>query len=91
METEVSSCCKARIEKDLGGIGVFSLTSGSLICSHCKRYCYYMPKSVSTQTHEVEDFCPNCEGRGDVNIGKSICTICNGKGKLLFTEVGKLI
>ena len=61
----LSACCKAEIEKDLGGIGVFTLTSGSLVCTKCKKYCYYMPKSVSTQSVGCmrcnDNSCPSCE------------------------------
>jgi len=34
-----SQCCNADIEEDKGGVGVFSLTTGALICSACKKYC----------------------------------------------------
>ena len=34
-----SQCCNADIEKDKGGVGVFSLVTGALICSACKKYC----------------------------------------------------
>ena len=38
---EKSNCCNAPLERDLGGVGVFSLTSGALICTKCRKYCAY--------------------------------------------------
>ena len=52
-----SQCCNADIEKDLGGVGVFSLTTGSLICQKCKKYCCYTIENVSTQI-DIDD--PHC-------------------------------
>jgi hypothetical protein len=38
---KISQCCNAPIKKDTGGVGIFSLTTGSLICSKCKKYCMF--------------------------------------------------
>ena len=34
-----SECCNADVKIDKGGIGVFSLTTGAMICSSCGKYC----------------------------------------------------
>lgn len=41
--------------------------------------------------HSVVDICPNCDGRGDVNIGLRECKVCSGTGRITFEEVGKII
>ena len=38
---QLSNCCSADIEQDLSPQGVFSLTSGCLICRKCRKYCGY--------------------------------------------------
>jgi hypothetical protein len=35
--------------------------------------------------HSVKDICPACKRL------KNKCKICNGKGYIIFTEIGKLI
>lgn len=40
-ETEIKSqCCDAPIRVDKGGVGLFSLVTGALICTKCRKYCY---------------------------------------------------
>lgn len=66
------------------------------------------------EPHEIEDICPNCDGKGwvsgieaghgcdgtDEDCARTCpiplqtqegCGECEGKGRLLFTEVGKLV
>lgn len=69
IEENKSGCCNAKIERDFGGIGVFSLTSGSLICSKCKKYCVYKTISASTLTRQhIHD--------GGDDAGKVDCLKC---------------
>ena len=77
-----SQCCNAEIKVDKGGVGVFSLTTGSYICSKCRKYCVKKP-------HEVEDNCPNCN-KGKMRFNK-VCPVCEGKGTIVWIEVGEII
>lgn len=69
---KISECCNYKIEENMGGVGVFSLTTGSFICTHCRKYCVAKRHKPYCPVLGGAKECKNC---GEQNYDGEFCSM----------------